>query len=95
MSDNLKVCPFCESAVVPLDAQDGWSVKCGNCGLRTEKFKTRFQLKKYWDDRPSADMGGDFKEMLEMQREIKADISMIKFIAQGAKKELEPPAIEG
>ncbi len=90
MSENLKVCPFCEGAVVPTESQEGWSVKCGNCGLKTERFKTRFQLKKYWDDRPSEGITGDFKEVLNVQRDILEKQNMILFIAEGGKRDNNP-----
>ena len=92
MSDQLKNCPICGNTVVPIQSGETWGTKCGECGLKTEKFNTRFQLITYWNTRPLSDSTGDFKEMLTIQREIQSDIAMIKFIAQGSKdlKELPP-----
>ena len=95
MSEQLDNCPICSNNTVPIESVDGWHTKCGDCGLKTEKFKTRYQLVKYWNDRPIAENTGDFKEMMAMQREIQKGVDMILFIAKGSKdmKEL-PPAAE-
>ena len=92
MSENLKPCPFDGSAVVPNESADGWQVKCGECGLKTEKFKTRYQIVQYWNTRMQDNSSGDFKEMLSLQREILENQRLILFIAQGKKeiKELPP-----
>ena len=94
MSEQLKNCPICDNNVVPIETGETWNTKCGECGLKTEKFNTRFQLVTYWNTRPKSTMGGDFKEMLTLQREIKGDIAMIKFIAQRGNEQLPPPPEE-
>ena len=93
MSENLKPCPFCESAVVPTESQDGWSVKCGECGNKTEKFKTRYQLHKYYNDRPETSNTEQFKEMLEMMRSVDKKMDILFEMARGQLKE-KPPQIE-
>ena len=96
MSEQLENCPICNNNCVPIEGSDGWATKCGDCGLKTEKFKTRYQLVKYWNDRPAPENTGDFKEMLDMQRKIDKSIDKILWIATQGKDGIEqPPKIEG
>jgi len=85
MSENLKPCPFDGSAVVPTEGSDGWQAKCTECGLKTEKFKTRYQIVQYWNTRMQDGVSDDYKEMMELQRNIDKNIDKILFLATGNK----------
>lgn len=79
MIEELKVCPFCNSAGIVKPYRTGIRIKCSKCGVISGQYATRGEALEAWNKRPEEEVQeGKLKTVLRTVQQIQAELRMLE-----------------